>query len=587
MLAYALLRPAGTVSSAPPPERDRSPSDVALLAGGRRALTANRTADSVSLVDMAQGKVLAETPVGRQPFSVAALPGGKRAVVTNWLSDTVSVLDITPAGGLRAVRTIAVGDEPRGIAVAPDGRRAFVALGGEDAIAVIDLKTLAVTARWPVGREPWHVALTPDGKRLAVANVRSAGISVIDTGGGSVTHTVRTNGVNLRHVAISPDRRWAYLPFLSERGFPATKVNIDRGWVVGSRLARVPLTQPGPREAIALDPRGKAFGDIDGLAFSPDGKTIAITAGGTHELLLLREPLRFLAYGGPGDHVERELLGDSARFRRIPLGGRPLAVRFAPDGKTVVVANYLSNALQVVDVAAGAVTKNIPLGGPAAPSLARRGEALFHDAERSFGQWYSCSTCHVEGHTNGGSFDTFNDKKYNVLKKTLSLRGVAQTPPYTWHGWQNDLRAALQESLVTSMQGPEPTEADVDALLAYVKTLDWLPSPHRQPGGALTAAARRGESVFQSKACATCHVGPNFTGPGVFSVGLESPDDALQGFNPPPLRGVYNRAPYLHDGRAQTLEEVLTEHHRPSKLTGKPDLTPRETADLVAYLKSL
>ncbi len=591
ILLWAFLRPVET-ASAPPPERDRSPCGVALSANGHWAVTANGGADSASLVDVASGKVVAETPVGRRPFDVALSAGGKRAIVTNWLSDSVSVLAVSP-DALRVVRTIPVGDEPRGVALSPDGSRAYVALGGEDAVAVVDLKTMTVARRIPVGVEPWHLALTPDGagsgarQLLAVANVRGASVSVIETAGGTVAHTVRTNGVNLRHVAVSPDARWAYLPFLSDRGFPATKVNIDRGWVVGSRLARVPLGQPGPREAIALDPRGKAFGDVDGLALSPDGQTIAITAGGTHELLLLRQPLRFLAYGGPGDHIERELLDDPTRFRRIPLGGRPLAVRFAPDGKTVVVANYLSNALQVVDVQAGIITKTIALGGPAEPSLARRGQAIFHDAERSFNQWYSCSTCHVEGHTNGGSFDTFNDKKYNVLKKTPSLRGVAQTAPYMWHGWQKDLRTSLRESIITSMQGPEPTEADLDALLAYVKTLDWVPSPHRNPDGTLTAAAKRGQSVFQAKACATCHAGPDFTNPGVFTVGLESPDDALKGFNPPPLRGVYSRSPYLHDGRAKTLEEVLTEHHRPSQLTGKPDLTPKETADLIAYLKSL
>ena len=580
-----LLVPAGTDSAAPP-ARDRSPSDLVLLAGGRQALTVNATADSVSLVDLAGGKVLAEAPVGQRPFAAAVDPGGKRALVTNWLSDSVSVIEIT-GNTLRVARTVRLGDEPRGVAISPDGRRAYVALGGENAVAVLDLRTMAVTGRLETGTEPWHLALTPDGKRLAVANVRSGSVTVLDTAAGKALHAVRTNGVNLRHVAASPDGRWAYLPFLSDRGFPATKENIDRGWIVGSRLARVPLGEAGPREAISLDPQGEAVGDIDGLTLSPDGQTIAITAGGTHELLLLRLPLRFVAYGGPGDHIDKDLRFDTKRYRRVRLGGRPLGVRFAPDGKTVVVANYFGNSVQVVDVEAGSVKKTIPLGGPAAPSLARRGEAVFHDATRSFGQWYSCATCHVEGHTNGGSFDTFNDKKYNVLKKTLSLRGVAQTAPYTWHGWQSELRDSIHESMLTSMQGPEPGGADVDALVTYMKTLDWVPSPHRAADGGLTAAAKRGETVFKDKACTSCHAGPAFTSAGIFDVGLGKPDDALKGFNPPSLRNVYNRAPFLHDGRAQTLEDVLTEHHRPSRLTGKPDLTPPELADLVAYLKAL
>jgi cytochrome c peroxidase len=71
-------------------------------------------------------------------------------------------------------------------------------------------------------------------------------------------------------------------------------------------------------------------------------------------------------------------------------------------------------------------------------------------------------------------------------------------------------------------------------------------------------------------------------------VGLESPDDFYKkGFNPPSLRGVSKRGPWLHDGRAKTLEELFAEHHRPSKLGGKPDFTPAELSDLLVFLRSL
>jgi DNA-binding beta-propeller fold protein YncE len=463
-------------------------------------------------------------------------------------------VEIGGTNNIKVVRTLPVGDEPRGVVITPDGSRAYVALGGEDAVAVVDIKRLAVTGRWPVEREPWHLALAPDGKTLAVANVRGGGVSVLDAQTGKTRHFVRTNGVNLRHVQMSPDAQWAYLPFVAERGFPATKVNIDRGWVTASRLARVPLAENGLREAISLDPRGQAFGDVDGLAISPDGKTIVVTAGGTHEMIVLRLPLRFMARGGPGDHIDEDLRTDPTRFRRFPLGGRPLAVRFLPDGKQVAVANYLLNAVQVVDVDTGQIAKTISLGGPAKPSLARQGEAIFLDATRSFGQWFSCATCHVEGHTNGGSFDTFNDQKYDVLKKTLSLRGVAQTPPYTWHGWQGKLRDGVHESAINSMQGPEPNDADLNALEAYFQTLDWVPSPHRNPDGTLTAQAKRGERVFNDKACQTCHAAPTFTTPGVYDVGLGAPTDTFKGYNPPSLRNVYiapipARRPRRHPGR--------------------------------------
>jgi YVTN family beta-propeller protein len=262
MTASVFLRPtepaAAALAAAPPAgQPDRSPSGLVLLESGRFALTTNRTSDTVSLVDLENGKLVAETPVGKQPFAVAAAPGGRRAVVTNWLGDTVSLLDL-PAGAAapRVAATIAVGDEPRGVVISPSGARAFVALGGENAVAVVDLKTRALAGKWPVGREPWHLALSPDGKTLAVANTRGASVTVLDTQTGRPRHTVKTNGLNLRSVVLSPDAKWAYVPFISDRGFPVTNQNIDRGWVVGNRLGRVPLSQDGPREAISLDPQG-------------------------------------------------------------------------------------------------------------------------------------------------------------------------------------------------------------------------------------------------------------------------------------------------------------------------------------------
>lgn len=579
---------------APSPEIDRSPTDVALSRDGRRVLTANSTADSVSLVDTAAGKVLAEIAVGKRPFDVAFRADGREALVTNCGGNSVSVLAVD-GDKLTLLRTIPVGDEPRGVLYGNDadgGTKAFVALGGESAVAALDTAAGKVTAKYPTDAEPWHLTLTPDGKRIIVGCARGRCVNLLNAATGKREQTVKVVGRNLRHIAASPDGKWAYVPTISERMLGVTRPNIDRGWVVGNRLTRVPLeTMDGDRparEATTLDTQGNAVADVDGLTIRPDGKQIALTAGGTHELLLLRlTDLPFIAHGGPGDHIDPDVLGDPERFRRVKLGGRPLGAAYTADGKSVIVANYLLNSVQIVDVASGKLTKTIPLGGPSQPSLARRGETIFLDGDRSFNSWYSCNSCHTEGHTNGGSFDTLNDGGLGKPKKTLSLRGVTQTAPYTWHGWNKDLRQAIHDSLVNTMQGPEPTDADITAVEAYFKTLDWKQSPFRTPDNSLTAAAKRGESVFNAKGCVACHAAPNYTAPLVAAVGLEETDDFYKGFNPPSLRGVYNRAPYLHDGRAKTLEEVLTDYHSPSKLTGKPDCTPAELSDLVAFLKSL
>lgn len=556
------------------PERDPAPQALALVPGGR-ALVTERGTGSVALLDLAAGSVLGRVTVGEEPFAVAAR--GAVAVTTNLGSDSLSVLALT-GGTVRVTATIPVGDEPRGVALSVDGKRAYVALGGESAVAVVDLALQKVVQRLPTGLEPWYLALTPDSKRLAVGCTRARTLSVFALPTGKELYTVPLNGRTVREVAISPDSKQAFVPFINERRFPATKDNIGRGWVIGNRLARVPLTEEGPREAIALDTNEDALGDVDGCTLSPDGQTLALTAGGTHELVLFSKiaGLPFVAYGGPEDYLEPESV---QRIRRIKLAGRPLGVRFSPDGKQLFIANDFLNAVQVVDVTSGTITKTITLGGPKSPSLVRRGEQIFYDAKRSFHSWYSCASCHTEGHTNGGNFDTKNDGGYGKPKKTLSLRGVAQTAPYTWHGWQKDLRQAIQESFTSSMQGEALSPSELEAVEAYLKTLTWKKSPF--------PASPAGEKVFLAKGCTSCHAGPNYTSPTITKTGLEEPSDAYEGFNPPSLRNVYSRAPYLHDGRALSLEDVLTKYHRPSKLTTQPDCTPQELRDLVAFLKSL
>src|SRR5687768_2584731 len=123
-----------TVADGPDlPDLHRSPSDLVLLNGGRFAVTANTTADSVSLVDLAAGKVVQEVAVGQKPVALALAPGGQRLAVSNWTSHTVSILSVDHSR-LTFERDFLVGALPRGLTFAADGQRLFVALSGGDEV---------------------------------------------------------------------------------------------------------------------------------------------------------------------------------------------------------------------------------------------------------------------------------------------------------------------------------------------------------------------------------------------------------------------------------------------------------------------
>jgi YVTN family beta-propeller protein len=158
-------------SSPPQAEPHRSPYDLAVLPGGR-VLTANHTADSVSLVDVPGGKVLAEQRCGGKPSAVACSRDGERAAVSNLASGTITLLEVAD-DGLRVIANIAAGPLPRGLAFAHDGKTLYVAVSGRDEVAAIDCDSRKVTRRWPAAREPRQLAVSPDGKYLAAACGRS------------------------------------------------------------------------------------------------------------------------------------------------------------------------------------------------------------------------------------------------------------------------------------------------------------------------------------------------------------------------------------------------------------------------------
>jgi DNA-binding beta-propeller fold protein YncE len=569
-------------------EKDRSPVDLILTKDEQWLLTANQTAGTVSLVEVATGKVQQEIVVGDKPSALVFTPDEQQVLVANAYSGEVVFLN-WQGNKLQRRGAVKLRFEPRGLAVSPDSKLAYVALTTAHAVAVLDIASMRELDRIPVGKWPRTLALTPDGKRLAVGVSGEGGVSVVDTVARKMLFTEDFVGMNLGQMHISSDATYVYFPFILYRRNPISQRNIQLGWVLASRLGRVRLDKPERREALSLDPPGQAVADPHGLALSPDEKTLVMAASGTHELLIFHLPdLPLQALGGT-DHLPEELRKDTQRFSRIDLGGRPMFLRYARDGRRVFVANYLLNAVQEVDLAQKKILRHIPLSAPTAPSLARKGEELFYDARRSLDQWYSCHSCHYDGHVNSQVMDTRNDGSSFSFKTVLTLRNVTHTGPWTWHGWQKDIQAAVSKSVTDTMLGRAPNPEEVTALIAYLETLRYPSNPHRLPDGSLTEAAQRGKQVFESEkaGCSRCHNGPYFTDNKIHIVGLESRQDVYRGFNTPSLIGVYDRTFYLHDGRSATLEDVLKGPHNPAKVTRKGELTTEERKDLIEYLKSL
>ncbi len=574
----------------PSAHTDRSPVDLALSADGRWLVTANETSNSVSLIRTKDRQLVDELVCGRHPADIEFCPDGQTVLVSGSWSGDITVLKIID-GRLQRSGVIEVGFEPRGMAVTPDGRRAFVGLVATGQVAEIDLKNRSVLRRFDVGNWPRYLTLSPDGSRLAVGCGGSGRIDVIDPVTGETLYDEPlANGINLGHMISSADGTYAYFTWMVYRTNPINVGNLRKGWLLASRIGRVRLDGSSYREAISLDVPRLAVADPHGIVISRDERRLVASASGTHELLVYRlHDLPFVGVGGPGDLIDRRLQNDQDRFHRIEVGGRPMGLRMADDSRTVYVANYLRNSVQVVDLDSRKVSAEIDLGGPQEKTLARRGMEIFHDGERSLDQWYSCHSCHQYSGINSRPMDTMNDGTEMTLKTVLPLFEVSSTGPWTWHGWQDDLESAMHKSMTSTMLGRNPSDRDVRALLAYLDSLEPPPNPFRNSDGSLSDAAHRGQQVFTSgkAGCADCHNGPQFTDGKIHDVGSGSDKDYYDGYNTPSLRGVYRKVRLLHTGRARSLERVVSDLHSPEKVAGEGQLTEQETADLIEYLKSL
>ena len=151
------------------------------------------------------------------------------------------------------------------------------------------------------------------------------------------------------------------------------------------------------------------------------------------------------------------------------------------------------------------------------------------------------------------------------------------------HGNFSDPRLAIDIRQTPDMVGPK-----LASLRAYQHSIE-APAP---PAGSFDSdASVRGRVVFNQN-CITCHVGANNTdnNSGVLHKPSETGQDsayalrtANKAYRTTPLRGLWQHAPYFHDGSAPTLEKVVAHYNNIRRL----NLSDAQQRDLVQYLKSL
>jgi DNA-binding beta-propeller fold protein YncE len=481
-------------------------------------------------------------------------------------------------------------------------------------VSVVDLAAGRETRRLPASRYPWSLALSPDGARLLVTNALSrlggfrappsSEVTVIDATAARVANRVTVPESNLLlGVAWHPGGEFALATLNRTKNLvPMTRVL--QGWTITNGLAVV--WKDGRVDQVLLDEPQRYFADVTDVAFTPDGSRAVVTSAGTDQVAVIdvAKLLALLARtpGGERDEVLPNWLGASSEFvtARIPVAANPRGVAVSPDGTTAWVANTLDDSLSAVDLARPEAVARVDLGGPARVTHIRRGERLFHSARVAFQRQFACATCHPDGHVDGLTYDIEADGIGVSPVDNRTLRGIYDTDPFKWEGTNPTLARQCGARLAVFFTRIAPfTPEELQAVNDYTVTVARPPNRHRRPGAPLTDAQRRGKVLFNRERtndgreippegrCAFCHFAPYFTDRQRRDVGTRQASDRQGAFDVPHLNNIYDSAPYLHNGIANTLEEIWTVFNPYDKHGVTNDMTKDQLNDLIEYLKTL
>ncbi len=580
-----------------------SPTALAVSPSAKSLFIACATGRQVIELDLASRKVVRKVAVPGEASGLAVSADGQRLYVT--CAAPSSVVAVVDVAGTKVLNTIPAGHTATSLVLSPNGQFLYVCNRFNNDVGVIDLRTRKQIRRIQVEREPIAADVTPDGKLLLVANHLqngrsdpetenvAAAVSIIDPHAAKVVKTLRLpNGSGeLQGIRISPDGKYAVVAHVLARHQAPTS-QLDRGWMNTNAASIIDISNLSLAGTILLDGPFNGAASPWGVAWSRDGKQFAVTHAGSHEVSITQFRALLEKLASVSGTAARQSVQDDLTFLtglrqtvRLPIKDRgPRAV--AVVGDKIYTANYFSDSLSIVDMKVpGRLPDSVPMGPVQKPSLARKGEFYFYDAGICFQRWQSCASCHPDdGRTDALNWDLLNDGIGNP-KNSRSLLLAHQTPPTMSLGIRDTAEIAVRSGIRYILFTEQPPEVAL-ALDAYLKSLKPVPSPHLV-NGKLSKAALRGRKIFDDPevGCSSCHTGYLFTDLKMYDVGTAK--KGSEEMDTPTLIEVWRTAPYLHDGSAATMQDVLKCQNKRDKHGKTSHLTPKQIEDLAEYVLSL
>lgn len=312
--------------------------------------------DSVLIVDLANPlspKIVANLQLKNlvvgPPVNLDIDPTGSIAIVADSMDmvkngdvvkavpdDKIYVIDLK-AKPAKLISTITGGKQPSGLSINPAGTFALVANRAGKSITVLSIKgtDVKVVDTVDMGEEVSHVVFTPDGKRALATKFPGHKVALLDVAGEKVTYTKHDLPVGLwpYNVAIAPG---GDLALTADNGNSGTSDgNVDTVSVIdlSAKPPRVidHITVPDSPEGLAISPKGNIAAVIDATGSNKDHKAFFYHRNGVATILLIK-----------GKKV--------TKLKDIEAGALPEAVCFTPDGRYLLVGNYMDQDFSILRV---------------------------------------------------------------------------------------------------------------------------------------------------------------------------------------------------------------------------------------------
>lgn len=582
------------------------------------AIVADEDAHALALVPLgAAGDAVPSIALEGTPARVAV---GRLFYATLRDRSRVVAYALHEDGSAEKVAEAVTASSPFGLALTPDGSTVLVTTAFGHTLEAFDADTLKPRFSAVIATEPRGIALSADGARAFVSHATGSTLSVVEL--ASRGKVVREVSLDVRERRLDfgiPGNSWAAPvgPGMNHRG-PPMAITFLRRATWGMELATIgddvyvpeALVNPGD----AFEPTG--YGEnvsslrthVPHVAHVSGAETLLTKhISGPEDRACFESDRRpqctlpmdvatlgdalYVACAG-GDFVQEHRVSEAydeaprcfearRKQRRFGAGRGLRGLAIDATRKHAFAWSAFDRRVTELDLGGAATTPvrtiDVPrTTGSAADALASKGRELFFatDDPRISNDGRACASCHPDGRQDSLVWPTPKGKR-----QTPMLAGrVRDTAPYDWNGANPTLVLHIART-TKNLHGRGLADEDRAALAAYLES---LPGPDREVVAEEPRFAR-GRTIFESSEaqCSSCHPKE--------SAYTDRQAHALAkggaAFDTPSRRFVGGTAPYFHDGRYASLEEVV---EKCDGIMGQTKhLTAEQKADLVAFLGTL